>query len=299
MSTALNFDLSTVQPDAGGFGEPIPKGWYNMMVDESSIEPTKDNSSTGGLYAKLRFAVMDGQYAGRKVYKNFNIKNASEMAEKIGRGQLAAVAHAVGVPGCTDTMQLHGIPLKGRVVIEAGGNKPDGSGAYPDKNEINSFKNINEAVSEEKDTAAVNPFAKSGPPATQQFTPPPGVAPAPVAAPVAAPAAPVAAPAAPVAAPAAPVAAPAAPVAPAPAAPVFPPAGWTVHPQNPSYYYKGEEVKSEADLRASMAPAVPVAPAPAVPVAPPSFPAVPAVAAPATQAPAIAAAQGTPPPWAK
>ncbi len=33
-------------------------------------------------------------------------------------------------------------------------------------------------------------------------------------------------------------------------APVFPPEGWAVHPQNPAYYYKGQEVVSEADLRA-------------------------------------------------
>lgn len=40
--------------------------------------------------------------------------------------------------------------------------------------------------------------------------------------------------------------APPAPVAPA----VFPPAGWTQHPQNPAFWYKDQEVLSEADLRA-------------------------------------------------
>ena len=47
------------------------------------------------------------------------------------------------------------------------------------------------------------------------------------------------------------VAPPPAPSAPAVvAAPAFPPAGWTVHPENSSYFFKGSEVLSEAQLRA-------------------------------------------------
>lgn len=45
---------------------------------------------------------------------------------------------------------------------------------------------------------------------------------------------------------------PAAPgaVATPPAPAVFPPAGWTQHPENPAFYYMGQVVLSEADLRA-------------------------------------------------
>lgn len=38
-----------------------------------------------------------------------------------------------------------------------------------------------------------------------------------------------------------------------PAAPQFPPPGWTQHPGNPDYYYKGQECLSSADLRTAMA----------------------------------------------
>ena len=38
------------------------------------------------------------------------------------------------------------------------------------------------------------------------------------------------------------------PVPPTPAP--FPPAGWTAHPTSPGWYYRGQEVVSEADLRA-------------------------------------------------
>lgn len=63
--------------------------------------------------------------------------------------------------------------------------------------------------------------------------------------------APVAAPAAPAPAPVPP---PPLPVVPNPALlappPVFPPVGWIAHPTAPGYFYKGQEVLTEADLRA-------------------------------------------------
>lgn len=266
----LNFNIAEYEPDAGGFGEPIPAGWQDMMIDESSVEPTKDNATTGNLFVKLRFSIMQGPYKGRKIFKQFNIKNTSQQAETIGRKQLSAVAHAVGVPNCQDTMQLHGIPLKGKVTLELGTLKPDGSGAkYPDRNDINTFKNINEVV--ENTPAAAAPAPVANPFATKPTTPaaaapatPAFVAPTPAPAPVAPP----------------PVAA-----APLVAAP-FPPEGWLVHPQNPAYYYKGQEVVEEAALRArfaapAAAPAAPVAPDPVV---------APSVAA---------AAQAATPPWAR
>jgi hypothetical protein len=72
------------------------------------------------------------------------------------------------------------------------------------------------------------------------------------------------------------------PVPVAPPAPVvvaFPPEGWTAHPDASGYFYKGQEVLTEAQLRERMAPPVPQIPvAPPVPVAPP-IPAAPPVAA--------------------
>lgn len=43
---------------------------------------------------------------------------------------------------------------------------------------------------------------------------------------------------------------PRAPVAPPPPVAAFPPAGWTLHPSSPGWYYLGQKVVSEADLRA-------------------------------------------------
>lgn len=43
---------------------------------------------------------------------------------------------------------------------------------------------------------------------------------------------------------------PSAPPPPPPAPAAFPPAGWTPYPNHPGYFYKGQDVLSEADLRA-------------------------------------------------
>lgn len=43
----------------------------------------------------------------------------------------------------------------------------------------------------------------------------------------------------------------------------FPPEGWVAHPSAPGHFYKGNEVKSEADLRAMTAAPAPPAPVPA------------------------------------
>ena len=202
---SLNFDATTVQPDTGF--ELLPAGWYNAMIDESTINPTKDGV---GEYLQLRFSVIDGQYQGRKVFARLNIRNANQTAQEIAYKQLSAIAHSVGVLQVQDSSQLHGIPLKIRVRI-----RKDPSGQYEDQNEINGYKNINEAV--QGQAAAFAPAAPAMPAAPAGFAP---------VAPVAAPVMPQAAPQPAFAAPAAPQpwAQPAAPVAPAPqAAPVAAP----------------------------------------------------------------------------
>ena len=161
---SLNFDATTVQPDTGF--ELLPAGWYNTMIDESGINPTKDGV---GAYLQLRFSVIDGQYQGRKVFARLNIRNANQTAQEIAYKQLSAIAHSVGVLQVQDSSQLHGIPLKIRVRI-----RKDPSGQYEDQNEINGYKNINEAV--QGQAAAFAPAAPAMPAAPAGFAP---VAPAP------------------------------------------------------------------------------------------------------------------------
>lgn len=292
MSQSFGFNLGEVKPDAGGFGDPIPEGWYKLQADEGSIEDTNG----GGQAANFRYVVEEGDFKGRKIFQGFNIFNASEQAQSIGRAQLAAFATAIGRPAANNPHELLGVTFWGKVKIEKGGlkNAEDPQGErYNDKNKINKFQHINETPKDlggAKGAGArpANPFGDKAPPATSQapLTPPPGSAATP---------------------PAGPPAIPTPPAPSAPPAPVAPPAvdpmklaaddGWLAHPSGGGWYYKGTEVIQEADVRAKYAaPAVPPAP-----VGPPAIP-TPPVNSPAPAPAAEPAAQGavsSDPPWAK
>ena len=131
----LNFDATQVAPDLGF--ETVPAGWYNAMIDESEMKPTKDGS---GAYLQTRFNIIDGQYANRKISMRLNLRNTNPVAQEIAYKQLSAICHAVGVMQVADSSQLHGRPMKVKVKVRAA------SGDYEASNEISAFKNINEQV---------------------------------------------------------------------------------------------------------------------------------------------------------
>ena len=131
----LNFDASQVAPDNGAL-DPVPAGWYNVVINHSEIVPTK---SGDGAMLKLRFNVVDGTFTGRSIFSRLNIRNANSVAQNIAHAQLSAICHAVGVINVTDSSMIHNIPLKIRVKI----TEQEG---YSPSNDIIAYKNINEAV---------------------------------------------------------------------------------------------------------------------------------------------------------
>lgn len=161
----LNFDASTVAPSEAY--EVLPAGWYNAMIDQSDLKPTKGND---GAYLELRFTVLDGQHANRKVFARLNIRNANAQAQEIAYKNLSSICHAVGVMQVQDSQQLHGRPLKIKVKV-----RKDTTGQYEDSNDITSYKNINEAVGPVGGPAAASPWATQQP--AQQAAMPPAGAP--------------------------------------------------------------------------------------------------------------------------
>ena len=159
----LNFDANTVSP--ADSIEAIPAGWYNAQIDQSEMKPTKDGS---GAYLELRFSVLDGQYANRKVFGRLNLRNANPVAQEIAYKQLSAICHATGVLQVQDSQQLHGRPMKIKVSVRAA------SGDYEDSNELKAFKNIIEAVDGPVGAPAAQggaPWAGQQAPAAQQAAP--------------------------------------------------------------------------------------------------------------------------------
>lgn len=130
----LNFDARQVDPQQSF--EPIPAGWYNMMIVESEMKLTSNGQ---GAYLQLWLKVVDGQYAGRQVFDRLNLQNQNPVAAEIAYKRLSAYCHATGVIQVQDSQQLHGIPLKARVSV-----RTDSTGQYDPSNEIKAVKHINE-----------------------------------------------------------------------------------------------------------------------------------------------------------
>ena len=129
----LNFDASQVSPDTGT-PDAVPAGLYSVLIDESEMKPTKDGN---GAYLQLRLNIIDGEYAGRKIFDRLNIQNQNQVAQDIAFKRLSAIAHSVGVLHVQDSQQLHNIPLKVKVKVRAA------SGDYDASNEVKSYHNIN------------------------------------------------------------------------------------------------------------------------------------------------------------
>ena len=109
----LGFTANEYNP-AQGF-EPLPNGDYIAMISEAELKNTKAGT---GQYIKFVWTVMDGEYSGRKIWSNHNIVNPNQTAQKIGREEISAIAHAIGRPDVNDTDHMLNIPCSLTVSIK-------------------------------------------------------------------------------------------------------------------------------------------------------------------------------------
>jgi hypothetical protein len=142
----FGFDVNEVEANEPINYDPLPKGEYTLRGVEAELKDTKNNA---GSYIAVKYEVSKGEYEGRLIWFNFNVTNASQQAETIGRQQLVAWATACGKPDCDDTDMLMEKPFQANVGIRAGTN------GYADKNEISGFLF--------KPTAKPRPAPKSAP----------------------------------------------------------------------------------------------------------------------------------------
>ena len=124
----LSFNAEEVEPQTAF--EPLPAGDYVGHIVGSEVKPTASGS---GEYLKVEIEILSPGFSGRKVFDQLNIKNESAEAERIGRAQLSALCHAVGVMRVTDSQQLHGKPFAIKLSI-----KEDAQ--YGKKNTVKGYK---------------------------------------------------------------------------------------------------------------------------------------------------------------
>lgn len=128
-----NFGFSVADTDYSDRGdfEVMPKGEYALKATEAEMKET--TAKTGTYLAATFEVVKPAEFAGRKVWQNFNITNPNDKAEKIGREQVAGWAKACGRPNAKDSDELMDRVFSCKLGIEKG------TGGYSDKNKIDSF----------------------------------------------------------------------------------------------------------------------------------------------------------------
>jgi hypothetical protein len=125
----FNFDASQVAPQAST--GPLPAGVYLAHIVESDVQPLKSGNGEG---LKLTFEVIDGQFKGRKIWENLNIRHANEDTQRIAQSQLSALCHAVNVIKLMDTAALHFKPVRISVTVR------EAQGQYKANNNIKGYE---------------------------------------------------------------------------------------------------------------------------------------------------------------
>lgn len=127
--TNLNFDASQIQPQDSF--DPIPAGWYEVMIVESEMKPTKNGL---GQYLQLRLDVVSGDHQGRVLFERLNLDNPNSTAVEIAQRTLSAICHATGILQPKDSSDLHNIPLRAKVSVRPAGN------GYEASNDIKGYE---------------------------------------------------------------------------------------------------------------------------------------------------------------
>lgn len=100
------FDATTVEPI--DTYEVLPVGKYLAQIVNSEMRVTKDGS---GHYLFLEVDVLEGRYAGRKLFERIHLINPNTEAVQIAQRTLSSVCRAVGKLQVSDSSQLHLIPF--------------------------------------------------------------------------------------------------------------------------------------------------------------------------------------------
>ena len=143
-------NLSDAQDPTGGEVSagrgPLPKGEYVLALAKSDRVTSKQNSANE--YVQAEFEVMEGPFARRRVWANFNLWNRSDEAKAIAFRDFNALCLACGRLTPEATEELHGIPFRGYVGTE----KDD-----PSRNKITSYKPLNAAPQAAANHGAAQP----------------------------------------------------------------------------------------------------------------------------------------------
>ena len=102
---AQTFDANAVEPS--NF-DVFPAGKYLSQIVSSEMRPTKDGR---GQYLFLELDILEGPFAGRKLFDRLNLVNDNPDTVDIATRTLSSICRATGQMQVKDSEQLHLIPL--------------------------------------------------------------------------------------------------------------------------------------------------------------------------------------------
>lgn len=126
----LNFNSANVEPQQSF--DPIPKGWYDLNIEECELKPTKAGT---GSYLSLQLKVDGGEFHNRTVFDMITYSNPNAQAVEIGHRKLSALCRAVGIVELNSTDLLLNRKVAAKVGI-----KIDKTGEYDPSNDVKEYK---------------------------------------------------------------------------------------------------------------------------------------------------------------
>jgi hypothetical protein len=122
----INFDARQVQPSQPM--EPVPEGWYPVVLADEEQKAVKDKPHLWLL--AMTYEIIDGPMKGRKVMDNLNLGSDNQQAVEIAGRTLSALCHVTGQYVLNEqtggTAALKGKPFQIKVTIEGAYNRIKG-----------------------------------------------------------------------------------------------------------------------------------------------------------------------------
>jgi len=131
LSEELGESWDAFEHETSNSFEPLPPGDYPVMIDKAEVH---DNKARTGIYLKLELIVLGGDFDGRKIWKQINIRHESEKAQEIGQKELATLGQALGMRRMDEDAML-----QRQVIVKV---KVKSDQKYGDHNDVVTFKPI-------------------------------------------------------------------------------------------------------------------------------------------------------------
>jgi hypothetical protein len=135
--------------------QPLPADWYKCVIAETEERVT---SKGDGSYLQLSIEVIEGDYAGRKVFDRLNLKNPNPTAVEIAQRSLSSICRAISVNSPKDSAELCDKPMMVKMSVRPAQN------GYEASNDVKGYESVTVGASAQAAPSGVASSGGSTPP---------------------------------------------------------------------------------------------------------------------------------------